>query len=181
MTNAFSDVMFGAKGPKSAFKKGDLIGLEVGGIVLGTPEVRQSTDLDSGEPAVWPDGKPKMEIIVTVQTALKDDAEDDGKRRFFLKQSSDILRAVRAALEKTGVTEIEEGGYLAIKFTSEGTAAKPHWSAPRKHSAVYQKPKVSAQSQVMGTATAAQPVQQPYQANDAAMAAIQELAAQSQQ
>ncbi|QIS06799.1 hypothetical protein F5X71_34820 [Nocardia brasiliensis] len=155
-------ILFGGKGPRAAFKKGDPIGLEVGGVITKAPEVVQQTDLKDGKLLYWDDGKPKMQIIVTIQTALREDAEDDGLRRFFLKQSTDQLRAVSTALEHVGKREVEEGGFLAIRYIGDGTSTTPGYNAPRLHSAIYSPPKITAQSQILGT-TGQPPVTPPIQ------------------
>jgi hypothetical protein len=165
-------ILFGGKGPKAAFAKGDPIGLEVGGTVVGAPIVRQSTDLATGQPETWQDGNPKTEIVVVVQTNLRENADDDGQRRFFLRESSDQLRAVSAALAAVGAPEIEEGGYLSIKYTGDGVAPRPGFNAPRLHTATYQRPNPQARllqqqpvQQVQQQVQYAQPqyVQQPVQ------------------
>ena len=40
----------------------------VNGTITETPELRQQTDFDTGAPLFWDDGKPKMQLVVTLAT-----------------------------------------------------------------------------------------------------------------
>jgi hypothetical protein len=59
----------------------------VTGVITDTPEVRPQTDFDSGQPLFWDDGKPKMQLVVTLATDQRDpaNADDDGTRRVYVK------------------------------------------------------------------------------------------------
>lgn len=110
-------------------------------------EERQAIDIDSNEPIFWPDGKPKMEIVVTLETPYmegegidpeKFNGEDDGKRRIWLR--SNLFTAVRTAVKEAGASSLDVGGVLKIKFDSLGEKKKAAWQAPKLFKAKYTVP-----------------------------------------
>lgn len=117
-------LMGGSGGPPDAFKRHNRAvpisaGTVVGGIVQSWESAQQTKrdDLGNYVPQTWPDGNHKMELRVTVQTDLREARYDDdnGERRFFVKESSNLQRAVRDALVTAGVTFIERGGKLTVR------------------------------------------------------------------
>jgi hypothetical protein len=95
--------------------KGDV----VTGTVVEGPTLRQSRDYDTGLPATFPSGDPKMEIVVIIQTAERsaDYEDDDGRRQVVMKRNKNLHSAVRAAVKASGAKGLEEGGALAITLT----------------------------------------------------------------
>jgi hypothetical protein len=128
------------------------------GTITEAPEVRQQTDIQSGEPVFWPSGDPKMQLIVTLQTTLRDDADDDGKRRIYVKGKS-LTEAVREAVKKTGARGLETGGTLTVTYTGDGQATQRGFNPPKLYTATYARPDTTAQSgEFLGVqATPAQP------------------------
>jgi len=117
----------------------------VTGHVIGLENVQQ-TDMETGQPAFWSEGQPKMMVRVELKTELKDDESDDGKRSIYLRgsrkpESQSSLSAVLAAVRKaTGGTEIAAGGLLTLTFTEEGVPTKRGFNAPKHYSASYTPP-----------------------------------------
>lgn len=101
---------------------------EKGDVVTGTvdsePTLRQSRDYDTGLPATFPSGDPKMEIVVILQTAERSDEyeDDDGKRQVVMKKGKNLALAVRQAVKVAGASGLEIGGTLTI--THEGEEQK---------------------------------------------------------
>ena len=81
-------------------------------------ETRQQTEFGSSTPLVWDDGKPRMQIVVTLQTPDQDDEEDDGVRGVYIKVPSQMLQAVRDAVRGAHAEGLEEGGILSVKYVS---------------------------------------------------------------
>ena len=81
MSNDSYDFLGGGGVPSGKFgAHGDV----VGGVIAIEPEQRQQTDYKTGEGLTWKDGSPRMQLVVTVQTDLRDpEVEDDfgGHRR----------------------------------------------------------------------------------------------------
>lgn len=119
----------------------DTIGSKVSGTITAL-EAAQQTDMDSGQPATWPDGKPKMQVIVTLDTGLEEEAGDDGSRRIYLKGSKPdtSLGAVRVAVKAAGASGLEVGGVLQLAYIGDGEPTKRGYSAPKQYAAKYTPP-----------------------------------------
>lgn len=74
-------------------------------------ESQQQRDFRSQQPIFWPDGSPKMQVVVT----CTDQAGD--QYRLFLK--GQMLTAARAALSAKGLTSFELGGTITVTFVRE--------------------------------------------------------------
>lgn len=130
MTDGFD--LGGSGGSSFSFgKQGAQPGASVTGTILDMKEV-QSTHYDGpdvGKPEFWPNGDPKMQYKVTLQTELRDPANpaDDGTRNVYLdgrRRPNDngtksklcaVLDAVRAV---TGGTQLQRGGRLTLQWVS---------------------------------------------------------------
>ncbi|OZE88058.1 hypothetical protein CH304_00365 [Rhodococcus sp. 15-649-1-2] len=123
-----------------ASAKFEAIGTTVGGVITEEPEMRQQTNFDTDLPDFWPDGKPKMQLVVTVQTDLRDpqDPEDDGQRRFYVR--ANLQKAVAAAVRKAKATALEVGGTLQVTYSADGPKSNPKFNAPKIYTAVYTPP-----------------------------------------
>ena len=135
----------GTKGPRGAFNKHTPVGTEIGGFVTKDPEVTQQTDVKDGTPKFWPDGNPVLQLVVEVQTNLREDAEDDGLRRFFISGktapgSQSQHDAVRSAVQAVGAPGVAKGGYLALQYIGEAPPAGPGLNGQKLWRAVYQAP-----------------------------------------
>lgn len=119
----------------------DAIGDKVKGTIASF-EAGQQTDMDTDQPAFWPDGKPKMQVIVTLDTDLNEDAGDDGSRRIYLKGSKPdtSLGAVRNAVKAAGASGLEVGATLELAFIGEGEPTKKGWNKPKQYAARYTPP-----------------------------------------
>lgn len=69
----------------------------------------QQRDYDTGKPAEWPDGNPKMAAVVKVR-----DTEDDVAKSVWAPKPSSLYRAIADAQKESG--RLEPGDELAIKF-----------------------------------------------------------------
>jgi hypothetical protein len=157
-------------GGGSASAKFEEYGDTVTGTICEAPEVRQQTDISTGQPVHWPSGDPKMQLIVTLQTTLRDDPDDDGKRRVYVKGKS-LTEAVREAVRQTGAKGLELGGTLTVTYTGDGVASQRGFNPPKLYTATYARPDTAAQS---GQFLGVQPAQQaPAAAQPAAPAPAQ--------
>jgi len=103
-------------GIKSIKWKDHQIGHTVIGTICEPPKVEQMKKYQSDELDFWPSGDPKMQIIVTLQTELRDDGEDDGRRRLYIEPR--MMSPVRDAVKAAGAKGLEVGGQLAIRWIS---------------------------------------------------------------
>lgn len=125
-------------GAKSA--KFETIGTVVSGVIVSPPDVRQQTDFTTGALKVWDDGKPMMQLVVTVDTGKPDpnDPEDDGLRSFYIKGA--MQAAVKDAVRKAKAKGLQVGGTLAIKYTGDGVPKQRGLNPPKQFAAQYTPP-----------------------------------------
>lgn len=135
-------------------------------------EEQQQTDMDTGMPAVWENGQPKMMVRVELQTDLRDPADpaDDGKRSVYLKGSkkpesrSSMAAAIEAVKNSTGARTLQVGGTFTLSYIGDGQATRRGYNAPKQYQATYQPPTVDlggGEPAYAQPAPAAQPVAQP--------------------
>ncbi|GGS88317.1 hypothetical protein ACFFV7_51080 [Nonomuraea spiralis] len=136
-----NDFLMGGGIPSAKF---DTIGTTVGGPISTPPKVEQQKDLDTGELKFWNDGKPMMQMVVTVQTEIRDPeiVDDDGQRAFYIKANS--LKAVRDAVRRAGAKGIEVGGTLTLTYTGDGEQKTRGKNPPKLYSATYAPPSAVA-------------------------------------
>lgn len=134
--NAF--LMGGEKVPSCSFLKvGDSHEGEI--LDLGTTQQR---DAKTKEPLFWPDGKPKMQAVITIQTDETDPEieDDDGRRRVFAKWKlrDAIAEAVREAdAQDVG---IEVGGWIKVTYVKQDKPTQRGLSGVKHYSAEYEPP-----------------------------------------
>jgi hypothetical protein len=137
-------------------------GTVIGGRITEPPTLEQQRDIKSGEKKFWKDGDPMMQLVVTVQTDLRDPAieDDDGKRRIFIK--GQMKNAVSDAVRQAGARGLEVGGTLHVRFTHELPASGPGMSPPKQYVAKYETA-ASIELGAWGGAAAAAPAAPPAQ------------------
>lgn len=92
------------------------------GVLVEEPKFTQQTDFNTKKPVFWEkSGDPKMQLVLTVQTDEREDAEDDGVRTYYGK-SKDFQNKLVAAVELAGVDVIEKGGFVRVDFTHKDTS-----------------------------------------------------------
>lgn len=115
--------------------------------VIVDAQMRQQTDLETGEPQTWKDGSPKRMLVVTLQTELQADENDDGMRTLYLRggnytvangKGTASLTAVRDAIKASGAKELEIGAKLSVGYTGNGTKSNNAFTAPKLYSAKYE-------------------------------------------
>lgn len=113
-------------------------------------EEQQQTDMQTGQPAVWENGQPKMMVRVELDTALRDPENpvDDGARAVYLRGSkkaeskSSLAAVLQAARTRTGGSAIDLGGTLTLTYVGDGVPRQRGYNAPKQYEAVYEAPKV---------------------------------------
>lgn len=119
------------------------IGTTVAGTITQQPEVQQIRDFSTGEPLYWPDGKPKMQLVVTLATDQRDPQtpDDDGRRRLYVKG---LMRtAIRDAVRKAGARGLEVGGRLEVTYVADGER-KGNLNPPKLYKAAYTPPQAAS-------------------------------------
>jgi hypothetical protein len=136
MTADAQSFLMGGGVPSAKFDKpGD----SVSGPITTKPELMQQRDFASGDPLVWDDGTPRMQLKVIIDTGQTDPdiEDDDGLRALYLKRG--LLTAVRSALRKAGCRDLEVGGNLTVTYVGDGEAIRG-LNPPKLYSAVYTQP-----------------------------------------
>ena len=134
MTNDPNSFLMGSGGRSATFPA---IGTQYDGFITSY-ELRQQTDFKSGKPMTWDDGNPRMQLVVTLRTELKDDDDDDGMRTLYIK--GQMQKAVRDAVSKAGAKGITHDGRLFVRFISEGEAPGKGLNAPKNYIVKYAPP-----------------------------------------
>ena len=160
-TNQIDDFLLGGGGKSASF---ETIGDTITGTILSA-DVKQQTDIKDGSLKTWDNGDPIMQLVVSLQTSLRDDEDDDGARAVYVKGSKkagsrSLHDAVAQAVRASGAKGLEVGGTLTV--THDGTeASKTRGYNDRKlYSAQYVAPdKVAQAAGFLGTEQAPAPVQ----------------------
>lgn len=114
-------------------------------------ERRQQTSMDDGSLLTWDDGSPRLMTVVTLQTDLRDDDDDDGQRNLYLKGGRNFEAAegkghsgevaLAEAAKKAGATSIEEGATLAFAMTGTAKPRTRGYQGAKLYTAQYEAPK----------------------------------------
>lgn len=144
MTQPTADGFLNGSGSKSASFKNRPIGYSYAGIIIDPPKVTQQTDLDDGSLLTWPNGEPKWQLVVKVQTNLREDEDDDGIRGIYVKGKS-LTDATREAARPHG-GKLLQGGHLTVTFVGEGEATRRGFSPPKHYSVTYIPPEPAGDS-----------------------------------
>jgi hypothetical protein len=132
MTQDVNTYLNSTGAPSAKFEK---VGDKIGGVILDA-QLREQTDFATGAVKYYDDGKPMMQVVITLQTNQNDPAieDDDGRRRIYAK--GQMLAELRKAVGRGG---IQVGGKLAIKYAANGEAKKG-LSAPKHYQVRYEAP-----------------------------------------
>lgn len=111
----------------------------IGTVVKGRIEhldVQQQRDFTTGEPKTYDDGKPAMQLVVTLATDERDPeiSDDDGMRRLFAK--GQLLAAIRTAVRQAGA-QLSPGGTLAVQYTADKPSEKRGMNPAKVYVAQY--------------------------------------------
>lgn len=138
-----NDFLMGG-GVKSASFPDGQYGTEVGGPVVREPKLRQQTDFDDGKPKFYDNGDPMNQVIIHVQTGLRDplDPEDDGVRALYVK--GQMREAVRDGVKAAGGTGVAMGGELYVKYIRDEPNGRGRGKEKKIYSARYVLPAAKA-------------------------------------
>lgn len=154
MSNDANDFLLGGGGKSAKFEN---IGDTVTGRIVST-EVRQQTDIKTGEPLTWENGDPRMQLVVTLATDQRDDEDDDGHRAVYVKGSKaggsqSMHDAVRTAVQTARAKGLEAGGTLTVSYVGAEPAKQRGMSDRKLWQASYTAPDLAATSGAyLGTA-----------------------------
>jgi hypothetical protein len=145
--------------------------------VIENIQVRQVTDFDTGKPDFWDNGDPKQQVVVTLNTDLRDpsNADDDGSRNVYIKGWGGQRQAFIAAVKEAGGHKPAAGDTFTATYIGDGEKPARGY-APKlfKYTVTPGTPGLDAivsQPPAQAAAPAVQPTQAPAPAQPAAPAA----------
>ena len=162
-TYSADDFLLGGGGASAKF---ETLGDTITGVIEHL-EVNQQTDIKDGSPKTWDNGDPIMQLVVTLQTSLREDEDDDGKRKVYVKGSKkagsrSLHDAVATAVRASGAKGLEVGGTLTVTHDGVEPSKTRGFNDRKLYSASYAAPDKAAQTgDFLGTsAPAATPAPQ---------------------
>lgn len=106
-----------AGGSKSAFTSDSLPGDTITGAVVSV-DYKQVNDFNTGEPAFFPSGDPKMQFVIVIQTDQRDDEDDDGRRTLYIPAWGSKKQALVDAMRAEGMRKASEAFATGNIFTA---------------------------------------------------------------
>lgn len=146
-------------GARGFFRAETPVGASVSGTIVSVDAI-QSTDFATKKPETWDDGRPKMLIAVTVQTALREGEDDTGQRGIYIKSWGTQAQALKEAIQAAGGPGAKASTVLVpgATFTATFTGTQPSdFGSPTKLYTYQVVPAAAAALDQVG----GQPVQQP--------------------
>jgi hypothetical protein len=108
------------------------IGTSYTGKVTKAPELVQARDYESGQPAFWSDGNPKMTVVTTLEVGGEE-------VNLWAAKPSAMFRAIADAQKAAGA-QIAVGGTLTVTFSGEKPNDNPRLNPQKLYTAVYRPP-----------------------------------------
>ncbi|WP_018135421.1 hypothetical protein [Acaricomes phytoseiuli] len=121
--SVLNDALTGG-GSKSAFTKETPVGTSITGTILEV-SVQQLRDFANGKPKFWDNDRPQLQIVITIQTTLKEDPEDDGIRSIYIKTWGVWKQALMEAVKAAGGRQAADVLVPGAVFTDTFTGTKP--------------------------------------------------------
>lgn len=161
---AVDDPFAGSDSVPSVSFKDTPVGTSYTGRVTEAPKLVQARDYESGQPAFWSDGNPKM----TVVTRLDINGEE---RSLWAAKPSALFRAIADAQKAAGA-QIAVGGTLTVTFSGEKPNEKnPRLNPQKLYTVTYQPPNAFGDDQAATPVPAQQAIPQAAPAQQAPPAA----------
>jgi hypothetical protein len=114
---------------------------EIGAGVTGTitnVDTSDQRDLD-GNVKKFDNGDVRRQVILTLQTTMKESPDDDGRRRLFVKGS--MVKSFREAIAKAKAPGPRMGGKVSVVYSADGEVKGKGLNPPKLFTVEYQAPK----------------------------------------
>ena len=148
MTTQDANALLMGSGGRSA--KFEAVGATVVGIVRRV-DVRQQTDIKTGEPLEWPDGNPRQQLVIQLATEGEpEDTDDDLMRNLYVPIPSAMRTAIADAIRRAGAHGIETGMRLGVKFTKQEAPKVKGFNGQKLYTAKVELPVQSVSLDEMG-------------------------------
>lgn len=135
--------LFAPKGGKGL--KFPTPGTSYTGKINAEPYEEQQTEYGSNVPATYPNGDPKMQILVNLDTQLREEGDDDGRRTLYVT-SAKMKRAIFDAIQAAGADDLKVGGTLTITYSGTDPNSKNPANPAKLYTASYVPPTPGAGS-----------------------------------
>lgn len=141
MTDTFAEVdpfQTAESLPSLSFKDSKAGSFEYTLTITGAPSLRQSKDFDTDEPAVWPDGNPKMAAVVPVRVTAG--PRDVGTERAIWAVKGSSLFSALADAQKNAGAKFATGGTLTLSHADDKAPKNPKHNKVKVYAASYVAP-----------------------------------------
>lgn len=125
------------------------IGETLGGTIVAA-ESRQVMDFSTQEPKTWKDGKPQIQIVITVTTGNKTDDGEDELGKIYIKTWGEQKQALLAAIRDTGLDAdhaLAPGNTMTVTYCGE----KPNEKKPKFNAVKLYEYVITPRSNIGGT------------------------------
>ena len=110
--------------------KPDTVGETLGGVIVSS-ESRQMTDFSTNEPLTWNDGKPRMQIVITVDLGTRDMEGNPEHGCVYIKTWGEQKQALMQAIKHSGAKDANSALAPGNRFTITLKGEKPNEKNPR--------------------------------------------------
>lgn len=117
------------RGGKSAFNKDTAPGTTVTGTITNT-DTREKLKYGTNQPDPYPNGSPRYVEVITIQTNLQDDPDDNGLRNVYINLWGLQRAALAEACKAAHCAKPVEGDTFTATYVGLGQA-QPGMSAPK--------------------------------------------------
>lgn len=125
-----ADLLSESLSNKAFFNKDSKVGDTVTGTILDS-EVRQSRDFDDNKLEFWDDGSPRLQLVINVQTDIREGEEDEGIRSIYVKWHGASRKALLTAVKDAGVSDLIPGDKFIASYIGDGEQPDRKKSAPK--------------------------------------------------
>jgi hypothetical protein len=115
-----------------------VLGSTVIGAVTKPIKVMDVTDPATGEVKRWSNGDPKKQVVIELQTELRESEDDDGSRTLWAK--GQMVPAIRDAVQRAGAKGIMPGSILQVTWSDEKPSSQRGLQAQKIYAARYWPP-----------------------------------------
>jgi hypothetical protein len=115
---------------KAFFNKNSAVGDTVTGTILDS-EVRQSRDFDDNKLEFWDDNSPRLQMVINIQTDIREDEDDDGVRSVYVKWWGAQRKALLTAVKEAGINDLAPGDQFTASYIGDGEQTDRKKSAPK--------------------------------------------------
>ncbi|QZY52902.1 hypothetical protein [Leucobacter tenebrionis] len=138
------------------------VGTTVTGKIAQMPFEKQATKFGSQDLDFWPNGDPKMDIVVPLEdtNVPHEDANDDGARTIYVS-SKNMRTAIAQAIQAAGQQDVAIGGLLTVTYVGNDPNSKNPANPAKLYQAQYTPPASGLAASAPAAAQQAPAPQQP--------------------